>query len=123
MSKEFNGWTNWETWNCNLWYENMDDYAQEIFDDLDFSLSHKSLKNEFTRKMADCIESIIEESADEFIGKKSSSFFADLINASLREINYWEIASHYWEVVDKSKLEEYLEELKEEEEESELTNE
>ena len=107
MSDSNNGWTNWETWNSNLWFENFDEPAQETFDGLDFSLEEIEIKEKFTELMADYIESNIVESMDDFVGKNAPSLFTDFLQNSIQKVNFTEISSHYWDVVDKSKLEEF----------------
>lgn len=126
MSEGYNGWKNWETWNTNLHFDGFfQDIAQDIFDNIDYCDfdNESSIKNEFLDQLFNHIESTIEEFADEFIGKNHNSLFACLLNSSIKEIDCGEIASHYWDTIDLSKYEEYLEELKEEEEERNATNE
>ncbi len=102
---KYNGWTNYETWLCALWLDNSEgdqarwnEAAQECFDNAE--------KNDtFTRKenaafaLADQIKESFEEYASEWM-RDQTSFFADLINAGLSEINWHEIAEHYIDEVD-----------------------
>jgi hypothetical protein len=112
MSEKYNGWTNFETWNCNLWYENLDDMAQEVFDYVVEELQASNIeefteqcKKRFIKDLSDSIENMIDDEKEMFLGKNRNGFFADLINASLRVIDYREIASHYWDSVNKSEIE------------------
>ena len=104
--KEYNGWYNYETWLCKLWIDNeqgscsyWDETAQEIYDD-------SEADNTFTRDeravltLSDRLKDEFEEATPEVTG-----FWADMINAALSEINWYEIAEHYIEDVDKEKSE------------------
>ena len=88
---EYNGWYNFETWNAVLclskkygdtryWEERADDLAQTA-DGID----------DLTDKLADEIEAQFDEAASEL---PLTGFFADVFNASLREVNWKEIAEH-----------------------------
>ena len=88
---EYNGWYNYETWNAALWLSNdhgdvthweerADDLAQTA-DDID----------DLTDKLAAEIEAQFDEAASEL---PLTGFFADVMNASLREVNWREIAGH-----------------------------
>ena len=75
--KTYNGWTNYETWVVNLWMGEdgsgyWDERAREAKDTYELS---QMLKDEH------------EEMAPETTG-----VFADLINAALSEVNWYEIA-------------------------------
>ena len=89
--QEYNGWTNYETWNVDLWLSNdcgdvqfweerADDIAQTA-DDID------DLKD----KLADELETQFDDLAATL---PITGFFADVVNASLREVNWHEIARH-----------------------------
>jgi hypothetical protein len=118
MSNEkYNGWTNWETWLFNLHYCNLDDIAQDCFNDIDVdhadieSFDDKQdwiddIKLTFIKNLVACIENLADEEVDLFLGKNSNGFFVDIINGSLRAVNFREIAEHYWDSIDKSILEE-----------------
>ena len=118
MSEGYYGWKNFETYNCNLWYGNMHDYAQEVFNDIvksnqpcnlymfnckidDFREKVKVL---FVNHLADCIENMIESEKREIFGNKFI-FLRDLVNSSIRSIDFREVASHYWESIDQSEIE------------------
>ena len=74
---DYNGWTNKETWLVNIW---LDDMLQSYFD-------------EGQEISVGFIEMLVDEMASELA--ETSGFITDLLNCSLGEINYHEIASHY----------------------------
>lgn len=81
----YNGWTNWETWNFNLWFDGaFNDDAQRIADRSDD-------KDEAIEALAD----YIEQYADEVLEAPTTGFLADACMSAMQRINYREIASHY----------------------------
>lgn len=91
--KEYNGWYNYETWACNLWYDYaFSEDASQVWDDSKGDDTFSKKKNA-TLALGDVIKSIVEETALE--GIPENGFAADLLNAALFEINYYEIAEHY----------------------------
>ena len=95
MSKKYNGWTNYETWNFNLWITNEEeDYSQVLelaFDSADeYELSNK-------------LETLAIEWADKIFldlenrGICHSGFISDMVNSSIKSVNFYEVAEHLWE--------------------------
>lgn len=82
MTEQYNGWTNYETWNCVSWIDQDADYWIEEFK------NHKNITS-----LADAIKSSFEYTAWEYF--PSASLFSDLINAGLKKVNWIEIAKHY----------------------------
>ncbi len=82
--EKYNGWKNYETWLVALWIDNDggDDYwmerAGEVRDVSD---------------LADEMEAYYTELAGEVI--PSQGMFNDLFNSALREVSWYDIASHY----------------------------
>jgi len=82
--KEYNGWTNYETWLVKLWMDNdegsYDYWRHEAADcvEYDRSVSH----------LANSIKESHESALPELEG-----FAADLMNAALSEVNWSEIAN------------------------------
>lgn len=105
LHNQYNGWTNYETWLFNMWFDDaFTEEAQEHYNDAEDDETFTKEENA-ALSLADYIESY----AEEFIGEsipKQAGFVADLINASLSEINYHEIAKHYLADVDKDENEE-----------------
>lgn len=102
-TKEYNGWTNYETWLVNLWIGNDEGshaqwgtLAQEAYD-------HSRVSKGCTRKqnaqyaLAQTMkESFEEESEKLFNGTKQAvSVWNDLLGAALSEVNWDEIAEHF----------------------------
>ena len=94
MSKKYNGWTNYETWNFNLWITNEEeDYSQVLelaFDSADeYELSNK-------------LETLAIEWADKIFldlenrGICHSGFISDMVYSSIKSVNFYEVAEHLW---------------------------
>lgn len=93
-AKEYNGWTNYETWLVKLWRDNEpEDYhywrdaAREIPDSHAGKVSN--LANDLRAHYQDA-------AADKF---GTAGLFSDLIGAALGEVNWREIAEHLLEEV------------------------
>lgn len=72
----YNGWTNYETWNVGMWYG-------DVFADM---ASEQKLDG-------DSLEAFVVEMEMDKIPE--SSLAADIMNASLRRVNWEELADHY----------------------------
>ncbi len=101
-TKKYNGWTNYETWRVNLWFDDsFNDDARRCFDDAEAD-------NTFTRTeratldLADVIKDMVEEMNPI---TDSASLWSDLVNGALSEVNWYEIAEQYIENIDKDESE------------------
>lgn len=83
---KYNGWTNWETWNFNLWF---DEYfctdAEQCLADA------KGDKGEAATALAE----IISDSTDSLLEPPSKGFLADVCMQALQAVNFQEIAEMY----------------------------
>ena len=92
MSNKYNGWTNYETWNFNLWITNEEeDYSKVLelaFDSEDeYELSKK-------------LEELALEMAEDYkYIEQFSGFIMDMINSSIKEVNFYEVAEHLWDEI------------------------
>ncbi len=85
--QEYNGWTNYETWNYKLWLDN----NQETYDAV----------RTLAKKHNDAFDLSIELSkvAHDNAPLLEASFYSDVLNASIREVNFFEIAESYLEEI------------------------
>ena len=83
IKNEYNGWTNKQTWNINLQYREIFAYMAEErkYDDVDH--------------MADSFESLVDELETD--GLKSNTLAAYAVSEYLEQVNWVEIAEHYYE--------------------------
>ncbi len=86
-NQKYNGWHNWETWNCNLWF---DDFFTE-------DAANMYAMAEDINEAVLLLEVGIEETVIELIteGIPDSGFAADIINQGLHAVDFREIAEHY----------------------------
>lgn len=109
MTKDttYNGYTNYETWNCALWIDN-DQGSQEYWLEqakfLDSEAGYEAHKGRYmgafddkpdrlaVNALAEQLKEHFEEQAETWMHDQAS-FFADIFNAALGEVNWHEIAA------------------------------
>ena len=77
--REYNGWSNYETWLVNLWYG-------DFFTDM---------ANEGEEVTAEYMQDLVEEMLESNGELPHYGFAADIMNAALREVDWDELAEHY----------------------------
>jgi|SRR6185295_2367226 len=94
--KEHNGYTNYETWLVSTWFQNeegtmwyWEEQAAEAF------RRCRTDKDTAASELAN----LMKEETEEASPCKDASFFTDLMNAALSEVNWYEIAQNYIESV------------------------
>tara|TARA_Y100000034_G_scaffold44690_1_gene54924 strand:+ start:73 stop:369 length:297 start_codon:yes stop_codon:yes gene_type:complete len=85
QDKTYNGWTNYETWNAKLWLDN-DPSSQEYMEEL---------ARQYREPYA--LSQSIQDNVEEWKPDLEPSMFSDMLNASLSEVNWYEIAESYLE--------------------------
>ena len=95
--QEYNGYTNYETWNCALWLDNdqgtqsaMQEKAEELVEGME-NPHDKDEETGATSLLADFIKDLVTE-MEEVSELPTTGMFADILQASLREIDYYDIA-------------------------------
>ena len=94
---EYNGYTNYETWNCALWLDNepwSQSQMQEKAESLVEAMENPHDADEITGTtslLADFIKDIVSD-MEENITLPTGNMFADMPQAALREIDYYDIA-------------------------------
>jgi len=89
-SNKYNGWTNYETWNFNLWITNEEsdyNHALELAEDSENKYGLSKKLEEWADSMAEDYKYI----------EQFSGFIMDMINSSIKEVNFYEVAEHLWE--------------------------
>lgn len=107
-TKEYNGWTNYETWVVNLWMDNEEgthDYWKEVAEDI---YNNQAAEQKHFTKMEEAVYMLADRLKDDHEDRKdswlenaglNSSVWADLLGAALSEVNWREIAEHLLENV------------------------
>ena len=84
MSDKYNGWTNYETWNANLWSD------QDYWFD-------QSKESDSIGTLAEQMKDECESYMDDII--QTNGMFTDLLQSAFDRINWFEIAEHIFEDV------------------------
>lgn len=103
QDRKYNGWTNWETWNCNLHFDDsFSEQAQECWNDAE---EDKTFSREENAALV--LKDVIEESVREYVDNSiegllsNGGIIQDMISGYLSEVNFYEIARAYVAEVDK----------------------
>ena len=96
----YNGWTNYETWNVKLWIDNEQgtlgywleraaSISVDAKSDVHFTKRERAVFK-LAEEMKDDYNNLIADTLDN--AKLSASFIADLLNSTMSEVNWQEIA-------------------------------
>ena len=91
-NQEYNGWTNWETWNFKLWLDNSEDSYKAIIYLAEEVEGRANAKNDLAKELESLANDLCEESITFETG-----FFADVCNSAIKAVNFYEIAEAYLE--------------------------
>jgi len=98
--QKYNGWTNYETWLCNLWFENFEFTDQmHLFEDCEDNCDVLDIIEEYIKST---VEEVVEYSLSP---SDQNGFINDMLNSAVSEIDFRDIAEHYVDdVVDELEL-------------------
>lgn len=102
----YNGWSNYETWNVNLWLTNDEYIYESIMEELSPDMEDYEVGN-----IIECFVDNMNPIADQ------ASLFTDLLGSALHEVDYSEIGTSFLE--DIRERENWHEEDEEDEEDEE----
>jgi len=97
----YNGWTNYETWNVPTWltndYETVKHLESIAIDTIEDYGNHVRT-DEALNDIASYIEDMVYDGSFEAVSPSyQSSLYNDLLKAALKEVNYIDIASYFYE--------------------------
>lgn len=84
---QYNGWTNYETWAVKLWIDNEEGSQNYWLDEAARARRHTTGKRDAVYQLSQQLKDEHNEAAPEVSG-----VFADLMNAALGSVDWYEIA-------------------------------
>jgi len=81
----YNGWSNYETWNVKLWLDNEQGISDEV--------RGMARRARSVGDLAESLKAMVNGAAPDL----GASFFSDLLNAALGEVDWYEMAESYYE--------------------------
>lgn len=97
--KEYNGWTNYETWLVKLWLDNEESTYKFVRALTEIHKTPNELADALKEYVEENIPSLSTLSTVEAATKAhpvpDSGMYSDLLNAALSEVNWFEIAEAY----------------------------
>ena len=103
-TQKYNGWTNYATWLCNLWFPDFTPLFEDHIEDLSDEHEDKAdLLNTLEMWIKDDVNEYIDGAVDE-----DNGFITDLISAAVKDIDFRDIAEHYvddvWDSIETFRL-------------------
>lgn len=97
-----NGWTNYETWAWNLWLTNDQESQEHVYELARVAYTGAEVSKGFTREGRAALDlaAMLRVECEEEVPDLELPAFADLLNAAIGEINWYEIAKHLIENMD-----------------------
>ena len=92
QEKQYNGWTNYETWNFKMWLDN-DKKSYFKIQSLVNSVIETEREKDQVLKMSELLKMECMNNEPNL----KPSFYSDVLSASLKEVNFYEIAEAYIE--------------------------
>lgn len=91
--KEYNGWTNYETWLANLWMDN-DQGSQEYWRErAENACDEATDRDEAIELLASELESDMDDRIEECVG--AQGVLAEFLRTSADEVDWQDIARHW----------------------------
>jgi hypothetical protein len=98
MDTTYNGWTNYETWNVNLWMDNergsselWNEHAQACYDATDQDDETSTRQSDASEALANELEAM----HDEYLAALNlQGCFADIMGAAMSRVDWREIADN-----------------------------
>lgn len=88
-TQKYNGWTNYATWLVNLHFENLD-FTDEVESGCFDNMNKDDLLGYVASWIQEYVESYLEEVVD-----TNNCFVQDLINSTINDVDWHDIADHY----------------------------
>ena len=90
MCEEYNGYSNYQTWNVALWLDNEQGSYYHLRDLAEYEMENRSTEDLPIWSLADKIKNYVEET-NPF---DNASMFSDLLGHALANVDYQEIAEN-----------------------------
>ena len=87
----YNGWSNYDTWCFKLWLDNEQNTQEMILNVVKFAFKMDKQSNAIYY-----IQKFLEDYANDNAPKLVNGFYSDVLSASIRSINYYQIADAYF---------------------------
>ena len=87
---KYNGWTNYETWCLNSWIDNDREWYRAVNDKAIELVNGGYTKDQEIEMLRSFIIDLVQDEEP----KIEVNFYSDVLNASIREVNFWEISTN-----------------------------
>jgi len=87
----YNGWSNYDTWCFKLWLDN-----EQITQEMILNVVKFAFKMDKQSNAIHYIQKFLEDYANDNAPKLVNGFYSDVLSASIRSINYYQIADAYF---------------------------
>ena len=91
-SESYCGWSNYDTWNFKLWLDNEQNTQEMVLNAVKYA--YKTFDKNYEAIYH--IQKFLEQYAIENAPELQNGFYSDILSASIRSVNYHQIADAYF---------------------------